>query len=155
MMETVFGTIPDPIFRYKSLLGHYNAEAFIVRCLDFRFEKAFEAFIEYLNIKYYDPESPAGGAKVLAYPEKESDRDFILRDLAKSIKLHRTQSVKIFTHHDCGACGGFEAFENNYEKEFAYHKNDLHPKARKAIWAQFPDMQVESYFITEEGIIKI
>ncbi len=142
------------VFKFETKPDHYGADAFAVRCFDNRFWKTFKRFIKHLQLDHIDTESVAGGAKVFASPEKESDRGFMLRELEKSIKLHHTTRVFLFTHQDCGAYGGSSRFAGNKKEEFAFHEAE-HNKARKVIAKKFPDMPVDSYFIDLGGVIKI
>ncbi|MBI4224716.1 MAG: hypothetical protein HY617_00120 [Candidatus Sungbacteria bacterium] len=142
------------IFSYPTSLDHYTADAFVVRCFDNRFWSVFHKCIKAQGLKHIDLESVAGGAKIFSSPEQEGDRDFMLRELEKSIKLHHTKKIMLFTHHDCGAYGGFGTFENNTEQEFAFHTEE-HRKATAAIRGRFPDLPVESYFMDEQGIVGI
>lgn len=141
------------IFLHPSNSEHYRAQAFAVRCFDDRFRTVFEKFMTDQRIEQYDSESPAGGAKIFSSPEQESDRDFIMRELEKSIQLHHTDTVILFTHHDCGAYGGLGRFDEGEEKEFAFHIAE-HEKARRAIADRFPNLIVETYFIDPHGILK-
>lgn len=144
----------DYVFHFKSSLEHYTAEAFVLRCFDDRFREAYEAFMATLRITHYDPESVAGGAKILASPEKEDDQDFMIREFEKSMLLHHTKKVMLFTHHACGAYKGIAPAPHDKEAEFAFHVGEHH-KARAAIYECFPELQVESYFIDEHGIKRI
>jgi hypothetical protein len=141
------------IFSHPTSLDHYTADAFVVRCFDNRFWGVFHKFIKVLHLNQIDLESVAGGAKIFASPEQEGDRDFMLRELEKSIKLHHTKKVMLFTHHDCGAYGGFTRFEDNAEQEFAFHREE-HRKAVHAVRERLPDIVLESYFIDAQGIMK-
>lgn len=132
---------------------HYAAEIFAVRCFDDRFWKAFKHFLRSRGFSHIDPESCAGGAKVLASPEKEGDRDFMLRELEKSIRLHGTKKVWLFTHSDCGAYGGLSKFGGDEEKEFQFYVSE-HKKARKIVEDRFPNLSVETFFIDKHGIVK-
>ena len=140
------------VFRHPSSLHHYEAAVFALRCFDNRFWKVFKRLMRHLGLGDIDPESVAGGAKILSSPEKAGDRDFILRELAKSIKLHRTKRVMLFTHHDCGAYGGEARFGNDEEKEFAFHCQEL-AKAKKIVWRKFPKLRVKTYFVDDKGVI--
>ncbi|MBI4137785.1 MAG: hypothetical protein HY472_00865 [Candidatus Sungbacteria bacterium] len=142
------------IFQYATPLEHYAAEAFVVRCFDDRFWKAYKNFLKSLGFTHIDPESVAGGAKIFSSPEKESDRDFMLREIEKSIRLHHAKKVMLFTHHDCGAYGGFSRFNNDRDAEFTFHTSE-HEKAAEIIRKRFPDLSVESYFIDDAGVIQI
>lgn len=144
----------DYLVTHQSSLEHYAAEAFTLRCFDDRFWKIFKHFLKKRGIQHIDPESVAGGAKILASPEKESDRDFMLREIEKSIQLHGTKKVMLFTHHDCGAYGGIARFNGDKNAEFAFHQEE-HAKAGAAIRNRFPDIAVESYFLDEHGAASI
>ena len=144
--------MPEYIFRYPSSLDHYTADAFIVWCFDARFRKAQMAFLEHMGAKYPDLESPAGGAKIFFDPEEESDREFFSRELEKSIALHGTKEVWLFTHHDCGACGGMRRFGNDRDTEFEYHTKGYR-MAREFIEKRFAHIKkVRTFFVDEVGI---
>ncbi len=141
------------IFTYTTDTGHYQAGAFAVRCFDNRFWRSFREFMHHEGLGHIDAESVAGGAKIFASPEKEGDQDFMLRELEKSIALHRTTRVMLFTHSDCGAYGGFQRFNGNTEEELDFHKGE-HQKARVCIQEHFPELTVETYFIDPQGVIR-
>jgi len=140
------------VFEFESPLDHYTADAFIVRCLDSRFWKAAKKFIKSLDLKHPDPAFPAGGAKVFSSPFDEYETEHYLGQIAKSIKLHHTKRVMLFTHHDCGAYGGFSTFGNDRDRELTFHVAE-HKKAVKVIRKRFRGMKVETYFVDERGII--
>lgn len=141
------------VFFYDTPLEHYVADAFVVRCFDNRFWKLFKKFIKELGLNNIDVESVAGGAKIFSSPEKEEDRNFMMRELEKSIRLHKTRRIMLFTHHDCGAYGGFAQFNNNEEKEFEFNASE-HTKAVEFIHLKFPDIPIDTYFIDKSGIVK-
>ena len=140
--------------RHKSDLTHYTAQAFIVRCFDDRFRPAFEKFLAAQKIKHADIESVAGGAKIFASPERKSDRDFMFRELEKSIRLHHTKRVMLFTHYDCGAYGGIRRFGGSAEKHMVFHRTE-HKRALDAVKLKFPELKIDTYFIDRDGIIKV
>lgn len=144
----------DYVYQQKTSLDHYTAEAFVLRCFDDRFWKVFKNFLRDKGLIHIDPESVAGGAKIFASPEKKSDRDFMLRELEKSILLHHTARVMLFTHYDCGAYGGLTRFEGDEEKQFAFHKKEL-SRALAIVKEKFPSVTVETYFIDKEGIMLV
>lgn len=142
------------MYKEKAKEGHYAADVFAVRCFDNRFWKTFKGFIKHQKMGDIDPESVAGGAKIFSNPEKEGDKDFMLRELEKSIQLHKTNRVMLFTHSDCGAYGGLARFKNDEDEELVFHTKE-HEKAREAIYSRFPDIPVESYFIYKHGVIRL
>lgn len=142
------------IFRHPSSLDHYKADAFIIWCFDDRFREAEMVFLQHMGIRHRDPESPAGGAKIFFDPEKEGDREYMRRELEKSVALHHTEEVWLFTHHDCGACGGMQRFGNDRDTEFAYHRQG-HQIAREFIQKNFPEIKnIKTFFVDEEGVIE-
>lgn len=140
------------VLKKKSDLAHYSTDILTVRCVDDRFWKVFKHFIKSLGHVHIDPKSPAGGAKIFASPELETDRDFFVREIQKSIQLHHVKKIFLFSHTDCGAYGGIVKF-GSADKEFEFHA-DEHKKARAFLKEKFPDLEVETYFIDEEGVIK-
>lgn len=142
------------IFSRTTSLAHYKAHAFVIRCFDDRFSPVVRAFLRARGVKRFDLESVAGGAKILASPKHKSERAFMLRECATSVRLHATARVIFFTHHDCGAYGGFARFHGSEEKELAFHKKE-HKKAVRAIRTRFPVLVIETYFIDQRGVVQI
>ena len=141
------------VFRQESNLEHYEAEPFVVACVDDRFSKVRADFLESLEIEHIDPKTPAGGAKVFSSPFESTDRDHYLRELEISIKHHKVKKVMLFTHHDCAAYGGFGKFENDEDKELSFHAEE-HKKAASVIKERFPDIEIEAYFQDGHGIVR-
>ncbi|MDE1970303.1 MAG: hypothetical protein KGI50_01870 [Patescibacteria group bacterium] len=145
----------DYIFKEESDLEHYDASAFALRCFDNRFWIVFKHLIKGdETLDHIDLESTAGGAKVLASPEVESDREALLREIEKSVRLHHTPKVMLFNHIDCGAYGGSTRFNGNRDEELTFHVEEL-KRARAIVQERFPNLVVETYFIDEHGIMKI
>ena len=63
-----------------------------------------------------------GGAKCLATPEQESEREFVVEQIRKSMRLHGTDRVVLMVHSDCGAYGGLARFRGDEEAEARYHQ---------------------------------
>lgn len=142
------------VFRFKAPTRDHYTAVFTIRCVDDRFRKTFNAFIEHLSISHIDPKSPAGGAKVFASPDRRSIREHYFHEIRKSIDLHRVKQVLLFTHSDCGAYGGLARFKGSEEIEFAFHLRELR-KAKQIVKTKFPRLKVETYFINWEGIVKV
>ncbi len=142
------------VYEEKSSLEHYTAGAFVVRCFDNRFWRVIKHFIKDSGLKHIDTESLAGGAKVFASPDKPGDADYMLRELDKSIRLHHTKKVMLFTHHDCGAYGGFVKFNGDHDAELKFHEAEL-KKAAEIVIKHFPQLEVETYFVDDKGVVKV
>jgi len=88
----------------------------------------------------------------LASPEHETDREFVLEQIRKSIRLHGTSLVILMLHSDCGAYGGLVGgFGDNARAEAQHHEQELRDAAeflQKAI----PGIDVQAYFVDFEGI---
>ena len=70
------------VFNFESSRERYECDAAILWCFDNRFDLAFQKFLKRIGVKYSDPIKIAGGAKSLASPELESDREFVLGKFA-------------------------------------------------------------------------
>jgi hypothetical protein len=68
-----------------------------------------------------------------------------------SILLHKTERVFLMSHSDCATYGGLAAFGGNPETEAAHHQQELR-RAAELIKERFPEVRVETFFITFQGI---
>jgi carbonic anhydrase len=94
----------------------------------------------------------AGGAKCLASPEHESEREFVLEQIRKSMRLHGARRVILMVHSDCGAYGGLASgFGGDARAEAAHHQHELVLAAANLLEA-FPAIEVQGYFVDFEGI---
>jgi hypothetical protein len=104
-----------------------------------------------IGVEYFDPILVAGGAKCLAGSDLERDRQFVLEQIRKSIRLHGTKTVLLMLHSDCGAYGGLAAFENDTTREAENHRNDLH-RAVDFLQAQIPELTIRGFFVDFDGV---
>ena len=119
------------VFHFDAPREKYHCDAAILWCFDNRFELGFRKFLKRIGVMNSDPIKIAGGAKCLASPEHESDREFVLEQIRKSMRLHGTRRVILMLHSDCGAYGGLAA-----------------DNLRAAI----PGVEVQGYFVDFDGI---
>jgi len=139
-------------FHFESPRERYQSDAAILWCFDNRFELGFRKFLKRIGIKNSDPIKVAGGAKCLASPELETDREFVLEQIRKSMRLHDTKRVILMVHSDCGAYGGLaDAFGGDAQAEAAHHQRELALAAANLLQA-IPGLEVQGYFVDFEGI---
>ena len=131
------------VIDHQSDPQHYKADACIVWCFDGRFSKLLDQFIQKFQFSHIDLVKVAGGAKDLASPEIESNRAYILDQIAKSIKLNHTQQVVLMAHSECGAYGG-SADPDFYSTELI--------KARAVVSSAFPNVSVVAHFADFNGL---
>jgi hypothetical protein len=139
------------VFHFDSPREKYHCDAAIIWCFDNRFELGFRKFLKRRGVVNSDPIKIAGGAKFLAAPEHETDREFLIDQIRKSIKLHGTKHVILMLHSDCGAYGGLAAFGNNAQTEAEHHHRELR-KAAESLRNTIPTVEVSGYFVNFEGI---
>jgi carbonic anhydrase len=140
------------VLHFPSPTQKYHCDAVVVACFDHRFDRVLRKFLKRIHIKNPDPIIVAGGAKSLASPEHDSDRDFLLAQVEKSIRLHGTDRVILLLHSDCGAYGGLhKVFNDNEAAEVDHHRGELR-RAHAALKAAFPMVTVECYFVDFAGV---
>jgi hypothetical protein len=139
------------VFHFDAPRAKYHCDAAIVWCFDNRFQLGFSKYLKRLGVLNSDPIKIAGGAKALASPERESDREFVLDQIRKSIRLHGTKRAILMLHSDCGAYGGLESFGGNSLAEAQHHEAELR---NASAWLQqaIPGLEVQGYFVDFEGI---
>ncbi len=139
------------VFHFDAPRERYECDAAIVWCFDNRFQLGFTKFLKRLGVIYSDPIKIAGGAKSLASPDLETDREFVLQQIRTSIRLHGTKLVILMVHSDCGAYGGLGGFGGNALVEAQHHEEELR-RAAECVRVAMPGIEVKGYFADFEGI---
>jgi hypothetical protein len=140
------------LFHFDAPREKYHCDAAILWCFDNRFELGFRKFLKRIGVVNSDPIKIAGGAKCLASPEHESEREFVLEQIRKSMRLHGTSRVILMVHSDCGAYGGLASgFGGDARAEAAHHQRELACAAANLLEA-IPGIEVQGYFVDFEGI---
>jgi hypothetical protein len=140
------------VFHFDAPREKYHCDAAIPWCFDNRFELGFRKFLKRIGVANSDPIKIAGGAKCIASPEHESDREFVLDQIRKSMRLHGTRKVILMVHSDCGAYGGLaEGFGGDSTAEASHHERELQ-RAASNLKAAIPGVEVQGYFVDFDGI---
>jgi hypothetical protein len=139
------------VFHFDAPRGNYQCDAAVVWCFDNRFQLGLAKYLKRQGITNSDPIKVAGGAKCLASPERESDREFLLDQIRKSIHLHGTKLVILMVHSDCGAYGGLAAFGGNAATEAQHHEEELR-RAAECLRTAVPGIDTQAYFVDFEGV---
>ena len=140
------------VFHFDAPREPYECDAAVISCFDNRFQVGFSKFLKRLGVVKSDPITIAGGAKSLASPEQEADREFVLEQIRKSIRLHNTKRVILMLHSDCGAYGGLDgAFGGDARTEAQHHEAELR-RAAECLHKAVPGLEVDTYFVDFEGV---
>src|SRR5579885_1627353 len=138
-------------FHFDSASDPYVADAAVLCCFDQRIRTVVNKFLQRKKILRPDMIVVAGGAKTLASPRNDFERDFILEQVRMSILLHKTQRVFLMSHSDCATYGGLAAFGNDREREATHHKAELQ-RAAQLVKERFPEIEVLCFFVNFEGV---
>jgi carbonic anhydrase len=140
------------VFHFEAPRENYHCDAAILWCFDHRFDLGFRKFLKRIGVANSDPIKVAGGAKCLASPEHEAEREFVLEQIRKSMRLHGTSRVILMVHSDCGAYGGLAGgFGGDAQAEAAHHQREL-ARAAANLLETIPGIEVQGYFVDFEGI---
>jgi hypothetical protein len=142
------------VFHFDAPREQYVCDAAIVWCFDHRFQTGFGKFLKRIGVVSPDPIRVAGGAKGLASPDKESDRQFVLDQIRTSMRLHGTRLVILKLHSDCGAYGGLASFGGDARAEAEHHEREL-LRAAECLRAAIPEIEVRGYFVDFEGVWEV
>jgi Putative carbonic anhydrase len=123
----------------------------VLCCFDERIRRAVGKFLQRRGILHPDMIVIAGGAKTLASPRNDFERDFILEQIRLSAKLHKASRVLVMSHSDCATYGGLAAFKGDAAAEAAHHKEELR-RAVGLLKEKFPQLTIEPYFIKFDGV---
>lgn len=131
----------------------HTCKALLLHCFDFRFVHDLLHYMKAHGLdRNYDDVGVAGSVKSLVDPKEPSDREFVLRQIETSKRLHGITDIYLANHLDCGAYGGKEAFADE-QAEREKHVRDL-KAAEKIVRDKWPELTVHSLFasITEKGV---
>ena len=141
---------------------HYRAPACIVWCFDCRFSddrpgtvNLLEKFKDLMELRGSDVIEIAGGAKDIVSPSNEADREYVLGEIEKSLKLHASPLLVLMVHADCGAYGTKFADEKEEgifcEKEL----NKAEDVAKAFLAKRGLDVKIEKYYADFSGLFRI
>jgi hypothetical protein len=140
------------LFHFDAPREKYQCDAAVVWCFDNRFDAGFRKFLKRIGVYNSDPIKIAGGAKSLASPDHESDREFVVEQIKKSIRLHGANRVVLMLHSDCGAYGGLAGgFAGDARAERENHRREMET-AKRNLSAAIGDVRIEGYFVDFEGV---
>jgi len=135
----------EKLFHFDTAAEHYKADACVVSCYDARFDLVLRKFLKRRGLTLVDHLKIAGSAKGIASPENESDRDFLLRMIRISVRLHRPELLVMVGHADCGAYAGAGA--DVIAADLA--------RAHEVVRGSEPSIPVECYFAAFDGVYRI
>jgi len=141
----------DKVFHFDSPSAPYIADAAVLSCFDQRIRTAVNKFLQRQGILRPDMIVVAGGAKTLASPRNDFERDFILEQVRMSILLHGTKRAYLFCHSDCATYGGLAAFKGDQHAEAEHHFHELR-RAAGLLNTAFPELQIKCFFVNFEGL---
>src|SRR5258708_23780618 len=141
----------EKTFNFDSASDPYVADAVVLTCFDQRIRTVVHKFLHKRGIDRPDMVVIAGGAKTLASPRNDFERDFILEQVRMSILLHKTERAYIMCHSDCATYGGLAAFQGDREAESQHHCQELE-RAAGLLKDRFPDLTVAYFFLNFEGV---
>ena len=141
----------DKVFHFDSAPEPYVADAAVLTCFDQRIRQTVNKFLQRRGILRPDMIVVAGGAKTLASPRNDFERDFILEQIRMSILLHGTKRAYLVCHSDCGTYGGLAAYNGDTEAEAKHHFEELE-RAAELLAARFPELSVDSFLVNFEGV---
>jgi hypothetical protein len=140
------------VFHFDAPREKYHCDAAVIWCFDNRFQLGLSKYLKRLGVVNSDPIKIAGGAKSLASPESEADREFVLGQIRKSMYLHGTRVVILMLHSDCGAYGGLAGgFNGDARAEALHHEQEL-CRAAGFLREAIPGIEVQGYFVDFDGV---
>jgi hypothetical protein len=143
----------EKVFHFDSAPEPYVADAAVLTCFDQRIRATVNKFLQRRGISKPDMIVVAGGAKTLASPRNDFERDFILEQIRMSILLHGTKRAFLICHSDCATYGGLDAYKGDVAAEAKHHFEEL-DKAAAILKTAFPELKVEMFLVNFEGVFE-
>lgn len=141
----------ETILPFKSPHEEYTADALIFYCFDDRLWRLRKALIKERGFQNVDLVQLAGSVKWLAGDDPAS-RDFLLNQIAVSLRLHHTKEAIFILHTDCGAYGFSKNFPDR-ETEYRHHEAEL-TRAKEVTSQRFPGLKISCFIADFDGLHK-
>jgi len=141
------------VFSHKVDMTHYKAGAVIFGCIDDRFSHLLARLIEHLKEEgkydYVDRVVVAGGAKELG---RET---FLWRQIEASVLLHKTPTIVLTTHEDCGAME-WSTRRGSRDTQFLFHL-EKHREIEREVLFRFPKFKGKTrhFYLSARGAIEL
>lgn len=135
----------EKLFHFDSPPQEYRADACVVSCYDARFELVVRKFLKRRGLVVVDHLKIAGSVKSLAWPGQAADREFVLRMIRISMRLHQSRLVVMVGHNECGAYDG--APPETIVADLLL--------AAQIVRAEEPSLAVECYFADFDGMYRV
>ena len=149
------------VMHFTSSRDQYTCDGAIVWCYDNRFEAVFRKLLKRIGVIYSDPIRVAGGARSLALPKNNGEREFVLEQIRISMRLHNTRTVVLMLHYDDPAFhrmreayGGLAAFNNDPAQEAENHNNDL-MRAAAFLQSEIPGLTIKAFYVDFDGVFEV
>lgn len=124
-----------------------NIKATVLSCIDYRFQKEIEDFIEIQEncLHNFDHIAIAGGVHDLIRA-KDIESEYILSQIDKSVNLHSPKHIYLINHEDCGMYGN-----NN---SITTHEKDL-KEAKRILQVKYPDIEIRTFIAKFDKVKEI
>lgn len=139
------------VFHFDSPRDGYRSDATVLFCFDHRFDVVSHKLLQRLGVTHPDIVQIAGAAQALASPGAEFERQFVLDQIRKSVRLHATERIILTLHSDCGAYGGLAGrFQGDAGAESAHYRAEF-ARATQVLREALPGLKVDCYLLNFEG----
>jgi hypothetical protein len=116
------------ILDVAAMIEHYISDAITFWCSDLRFQGQRKALELRRSLSNPDPLILPGGLRHIFAPEKEYDREFVVRMLIKLINAHGAREVHAQGHIQCANCADLVVHCASLEEEFEFFRCELMPR---------------------------
>lgn len=134
----------------------HKAKAVALICIDYRFQKTVQNWLEENNyLGLTDEIIVAGSTRDIVKPIEHFHFDALIRQLKISVQLHNPDEILLIDHQDCGGyaqdntiSGGLDEIED-MEKHKIYLE-----KTKEILEKEFPKLKYRKLYVTLNGEVK-
>lgn len=134
----------------------HKAKAVILTCMDFRFQKMIQKWLQENNyLGTTDEIIVAGATRDIVKPLNNSHKEYLLRQLELSVKLHDPDEIILLDHQDCGGYAQDQTIPLglDYETDKESHKATS-KIAKDIISSLYPNKTIRTLYINFDGKVE-
>lgn len=134
----------------------HKAKACIVSCMDFRFQKKVQHFLETKHLLgAADEIIIAGGTRDFIAPVDKKDGEYVWKELELSLKLHNPDKIVFIDHQDCGGYAQDGTIPNGLNKTTDKAKHlEYFTKLKAKLNTKYPGKEVLFFYAPLTGEIE-
>ncbi len=134
----------------------HKAKACVILCIDFRFQKHTQKWLEEKGyIGDSDEIVVAGVCRDIVKPIEDFHKSALLRQIDLSVQLHDPDEIVIIDHQDCGGYAQDDTIPSGLsEQDDKKAHQEYATKVNEILKEKYPQKEIKNYYSKLDGTVE-